>query len=82
LISAFINDIEVDKYGTLCAIAGTWSTNITTVSSFTIQSGQTKEVVFWIDPNKKGSTLSSGTTINIKIHSAGGMDYLKLVELV
>jgi hypothetical protein len=28
------------------------------------------------------STLSAGTTINIKVHSAGGMDYIKLVELV
>ena len=25
--------------------------------------------------------FSSGTTINIKIHSAGGMDYIKLVQL-
>lgn len=25
--------------------------------------------------------LSSGTTINIKLHSAGGMDYIKLVRL-
>jgi hypothetical protein len=26
--------------------------------------------------------LSSGTTVNFKLHSAGGMDYLKLAELV
>jgi len=26
--------------------------------------------------------LTSGTTVNIKIHSAGGMDYIKLVQLV
>ena len=30
-----------------------------------------------------GSGLfSSGTTINVKIHSAGGMDYIKLIKLV
>jgi len=28
------------------------------------------------------ASLSSGTTINVKIHSAGGMDYIKLLELV
>jgi len=26
-------------------------------------------------------SLSSGTTVNFKLHSAGGMDYLKLAEL-
>jgi len=26
-------------------------------------------------------TLSSGTTINIKLHSAGGMDYIRLIKL-
>jgi hypothetical protein len=26
--------------------------------------------------------LSSGTTVNVKLHSAGGMDYIKLVELI
>jgi len=34
----------------------------------------------WI--NQGYAQLSSGTTVNIKIHSAGGMDYIKLVELV
>jgi len=30
-----------------------------------------------------GSGLfSSGTTVNVKIHSAGGMDYIRLIELV
>ena len=28
------------------------------------------------------TSLSSGTTVNFKLHSAGGMDYLKLSELV
>lgn len=27
-------------------------------------------------------TLTPGTTVNIKIHSAGGMDYIKLIKLV
>ncbi len=27
-------------------------------------------------------SVTSGTTINIKVHSAGGMDYIKLIELI
>ena len=27
------------------------------------------------------STLTSGTTVNVKLHSAGGMDYIKLIRL-
>jgi len=53
-----------------------------------IESGKTADIDG--DPLTKdpvevyiGSTLfSSGTTMNIKIHSAGGMDYIKLIELV
>ena len=26
-------------------------------------------------------TLSAGTTVNVKLHSAGGMDYIKLIRL-
>ena len=45
-----------------------------------IESGVTKEVTIYIvtgDP----VTLTAGTTINIKIHSASGMDYIRLVQL-
>jgi flagellin-like protein len=82
LISCFVNDVEVDSYDATAAVAGAWATNVNVTVATTITSGQQKTVFFWIDPTKAGSTLSSGTTINIKIHSAGGMDYLKLVELV
>jgi flagellin-like protein len=82
LLSCFINDVEVDSYDVTQAQVGEWATNVNVTVATTITSGETKIVYFWIDPNKAGSTLSSGTTINIKLHSAGGMDYLKLVELV
>jgi len=26
-------------------------------------------------------TFTSGTTVNVKLHSAGGMDYIRLVQL-
>jgi len=52
----------------------------TPVDSMPLQilSGATDDVIVWI---KSGEVLSSGTTVNIKIHSAAGMDYIKLVQL-
>jgi hypothetical protein len=82
LISCFINDEEVDDYDETGPVLASWATNVNITTTTTITSGQSKVVYFWIDPARATSTLSSGTTINIKIHSAGGMDYLKLVELV
>ncbi len=47
-----------------------------------IESGATNFVWVWIDDvTGDAILLSSGTTINIKIHSAAGMDYIKLVQL-
>jgi len=80
LIGAFVNDVEVDAYGATGPVANQWVTGMTATE--TITSGQTKTVVFYIASVRPGSTLSSGTTVNIKIHSAGGMDYIKLIELV
>jgi hypothetical protein len=45
-----------------------------------IGSGAAGTIFVWIGSGYK--TLSSGTTVNIKIHSAGGMDYIKLVQLI
>ena len=47
-----------------------------------IESGATGIVTVYIMPGGTTVVLSSGTTVNIKIHSAGGMDYIKLVQLV
>jgi flagellin-like protein len=82
LISVFINEVEVDNYDSTSPVANAWATNINTTVNTVIRSGQTLTVYFWMDSAKTGSTLTSGTTINIKIHSSGGMDYIKLVELV
>ena len=80
LISAFINDVEVDQYGASGIVSNSWATTMTETTSIT--SGQTITIMFYVDPGKTGATLSSGTTVNIRIHSSGGMDYVKLVELV
>jgi len=83
LLSVFINDVEVDLYDQTGAVSGAWATSVNVTTANTVlTSGQTLPVSIWIDSGKSGVTLSSGTTVNIKIHSAGGMDYIKLVELV
>ena len=79
LIGVFINDIEVDDYDEIFT-TDFWYTNMNTTQAIT--SGDTLTIQIYIDDGKTGTTLSSGTTVNIKVHSAGGMDYIKLVELV
>ncbi len=79
IISIFINDVEVDNYGTNATI-GEWTTDMT--ETYSLTSGLSGSVNIYISSSKATATLSSGTTINIKLHSAGGMDYIKLVELV
>lgn len=77
--SIFINDVEVDTYNTT-AVAGSWTTDMT--EAYSIESGNSKTIHVYISSGKSGVYLSSGTTVNIKIHSSGGMDYIKLIQLV
>jgi flagellin-like protein len=82
LISIFVNEVEVDSYGVDAATYthnDEWATNMTNTEVIT--SGATSVIIVYIDPDAAGTTLSSGTTVNIKIHSAGGMDFPKLIEL-
>ena len=56
-------------------------------ASPTIASGAAAQFVVVVKNDVVGGAgpfkmLSSGTTVNFKLHSAGGMDYLKLAELV
>jgi len=50
-------------------------------NTYTIETGAAKYVSILIDYENYKS-LTSGTTVNIKIISAGGMEYIKLIELV
>jgi hypothetical protein len=53
-------------------------------ASTTIASGASATFVVVVENGgtlQPFTSLSSGTTINFKLHSAGGMDYLKLAEL-
>ena len=92
LIRVFVNDVPIDPLNYGFVIDGTTPDDLgaalmatdmpkdstSTGGTLPIESGQPATVEVYID-----STLfSSGTTLNIKIHSAGGMDYIKLIRLV
>ncbi len=92
LTNVFINDVEVAPYDwdiANKAVEGKAATDMTVTE--TIESGATLIVTILIDG--PGDTdpadgtppgwqrVSVGTTVNIKIHSASGMDYIKLVQL-
>ena len=82
LIGVFINEIEVDAY-TGQPPAGNATTDMGTTC--TIESGATSTIHVFIDGPATlpgWQSVTAGTTVNIKIHSAGGMDYIKLIELV
>jgi hypothetical protein len=82
LISAFINEVEVDRYGVTTfspALDDDWATSMTTTTYLT--RGNSTRIYFYIDPDKTGASLTSETAVNIKIHAASGMDYPRLISL-
>jgi flagellin-like protein len=86
LIGVFVNEVEVDAYGaadpSTTGINGTIETSMGLAldPSYTIDSGATGEIEVYVACNY--GSYTSGTTVNVKIHSAGGMDYIKLITLV
>jgi len=91
LTHVFINEEPVDKYGDAnnVIIFGTTVTavdsdetgvNFNVATGLTLESGEEEELYILI--GDAVGELSSGTTVNIKIHSASGMDYIKLIKLV
>ena len=77
----FINDVPIPQsnYGQVTWIVNSTSTDITYAGT-TVTPGASLNMQVYV--HEAYGTLSSGTTVNIKVHSAGGMDYIKLVELV
>jgi len=88
LTDVFINDVplNITAYDALTFPDGTGDQVVTDLEGGgqVIGSGEaiTVQVWVWNDGTDGYAYLSSGTTVNIKLHSAGGMDYIKLVELV
>jgi len=82
LTHVFINDIPVSVSTLPAMVNTTLASNVDTVGTLT--AGQSATVIVYIGDalTTTGLTnLSSGTTVNIKLHSAGGMDYIKLIRL-
>ena len=77
--NAFINDYEVG-YSYTAIVNATAGVDFSSTSGLSMASGADETVVLLISENYK--SVSSGTTLSLKFHSAGGMDYLKLIELV
>ena len=83
ITNVFVNDDEVESYvaGAPAGAVATITTNLlATTDPYSLGSGDTGSVIIWVGAGY--GTLSSGTTVNIKLHSAGGMDYPKLIGLV
>jgi len=82
---AFLNDVPCANYGASSAPANDWSTDIPASTGVTLKPGQSTTVHVYIfnQPTlvTQLASLSAGTTINVKLHSAGGMDYIKLIRL-
>ena len=84
LTMVFVNEVMA-IYPESTYIAGTHllEANVSTDHTLTIDSGASAVVTVGIS-NWEGNyyvKLTAGTTINIKIHSAAGMDYIRLVQL-
>jgi flagellin-like protein len=79
LITCFVNDEEVDAYGVSVPYSFNedWATSMPNTQ--VIKSGATLVIHVFLDHDR--STLSSGTSVNLKLHSAGGMDFPRVVVL-
>ncbi len=96
LESLFINDRPLSEYGefppgspriewidTPPGSGDTWTlwAAITGITDVSLESGDTKTIYIVILGDATNGLFSAGTTINVKLHSASGMDYIKLVQL-
>jgi flagellin-like protein len=82
----FLNDVPCPTagYGVSGPALNNWGTDIPAIG-VTLKAGQsaTQHVYIYNPPSvvTELQFLSAGTTVNIKLHSAGGMDYIKLIRL-
>jgi flagellin-like protein len=80
LTHVFVNDVPVGTYDSKALPAAGTSTTDLPAAGLTLDAGEPGDV-YVVIASGGTSTLSSGTTVNIKLHSAGGMDYIKLIRL-
>ena len=75
LLGVFINDKPIDQIDIVCL-----QIDQANEVKLPIESGLSVTVTITIN-DVPTVTYSSGTTLNIKLHSAAGMDYIRLVQL-
>jgi flagellin-like protein len=79
----FINDIPVTLTDPAASTFanGSPGTIVCSIpaSGLKIDDGESQSASIWIDDDY--ASLSSGTTVNVRLHSGNGMDYVKLVRL-
>ncbi len=81
LINAYVNNKPIDTYSPPI----TWyytddeHPTLTSIPEDGVSIGSGEEITIYLLVDR--TLFSSGTTLNVKLHSAGGMDYIKLVEL-
>ena len=83
LTMVFVNEVMAIYPTTPGYIAGSalLEADVDPDNTLTINSGESRDITVGIS-NYDYAILTAGTTINIKIHSAAGMDYIRLVQLV
>jgi hypothetical protein len=79
LVQALVNGLEVNNYASPY-ITDQWSTNMS--QSQVLRSGEKVMVRFFLDPDRVDTSLSSGTSVELMLHSASGYDYPVLIILV
>jgi len=92
LTRCFVNDIPLNVTGYDAAFTDTTAfaadkrvvINFAYDTGMTLDFGEAATVKLYISfaAATKWRSLSSGTTVNLKLHSAAGMDYIRLVPLV
>ena len=83
ITTVFVNEVPIDtaNYGGSAVVAGEVHTSIPdTTTGITLVSGNSTTVHVYISDTY--GSLSSGTTVDLKLHSANGNDYIKLIKLV
>jgi len=80
--SITINDKEVKRYNQDSNMMQGISTSMT--KDETLEIGMSRTYSIYIDDQYPSSAVpyTSGVTVTLRLHSAGGMDYLKTLELV
>ena len=78
--NVFVNDAEVSAYGATVPTADEITTSLVTATPTSMSSGEAITITVWIGVGYE--SLSSGTMVNVMIHSSSGMDFFKLIELI